>query len=348
MRERSTESPTTGPESLAGRADTRWTTLAVRGLMWWEGFVGRPEHLPLVVHVIIVVAILYIVSLAAYFGLGPADVSFAGLWPITVLFFAFFVAGAIAAHWYESSLVGRLTQEGKQLAMLLGFSAGREKQPRGEVRFFVPSCDTTFSPREHLSYHVRALAMGDVCAVVELAQMLARSNLAFGSGNISSANLFIEDVEVRRFSEGTLFHVGGPLPNVHVEDMIAQSPLVGYEDHMAQDGTIAIVVKQPVRREFAMRPPWHDRSILDTESESTYGCVMRDSTIGRPRFAVWGLDARGTVGAARWLAQTWHKLPEYRIRLGEDFVAVMRILPRVEIAEAPVRVSEEHALLAPA
>jgi hypothetical protein len=69
--------------------------------------------------------------------------------------------------------------------------------------------------------------------------------------------------------------------------------------------------------------------------------MRRQQNASQRIFFVWGLDARGTLGAADWLVDSWSRLHErYQISTEDDFTAIIRISP-ISGYEDPIRCRTE-------
>lgn len=308
------------------------------------GHLGAPRWIA----VTLLIVAMYVVAVAVLLVISLPHGEFS-LWPFAAITAFFGLLGAGAA-WdvmrREKSFGEELVNAAEDLADFLGLPSRA-----GEVRFYVPSHPAIHKPDHDVVYNVISLAKPDVEAVIHLAHIVAARNLLDRKLSFDPKDVLVSEEDAGKFVRGVLFHIGGPLPNPFVRWLLNQDPFIRYQDVPDRaDGSNAIVCLDPELGEFSTKPPRGDRAIDETKDIDTYGCVMRRRETREKRvFAVWGLDARGTLGAALWLVSSWHRIrEEYEIEHEKDFTAVIRVTPPGSTPEDPVIVRQgKSALLLP-
>ena len=278
------------------------------------GYAGKAHHLPIQYHLLIIFGCIFVLLMLV----GDRDPRSVAIMSATVL--AAYLVVFLLNERKENRELAQWRGAAEQLRRFLGLGSSDR---HAEVRFQVPCVEARHHPLEDLSYQVNSLALDDVRAVIEIVSLLVEFRIVRDSQTINPSRLFIKKDVVPEFRAGALFLVGGPLPNRFVRRMIADSPHIAFEDWGEE---IGIVLKDDPGRKFTMKPPRGTRSIEDALLEATYGCVMKTVENQVTRFAIWGLDARGTVGAAHWLTSNWSGLKqEFDIGLDQPFTAVLRL-----------------------
>jgi hypothetical protein len=289
-----------------------------------SGYAGR-EDFPPHYHLLIIFGCIFVLVMLV----GDRDPSSVAIMSASVLaaYLVVFLLNEVREH-RESA---KRKKDAAKLRCFLGLS-----ERKGEVRFYVPVVEAEHHPSQDLTYRVDSLALGDVRAVVEILSSLVEFGIISDSETINPSRLFIKENVVRDFRAGALFLVGGPIPNRHVRTMLSDNPHIRFEDW---GGEIGIVLKDDPSRRFTMKPPRGERSIDDALAEPTYGCVVKAVEKHITRLAIWGLDARGTVGAAHWLTSHWRTLKEdFDIEPDQPFTVVLRLGPEKDLhADKPSR-----------
>lgn len=288
------------------------TTLATRGFSVFEVYAHKAESLPAAFHFLIVFGVIFVLALA--FGMlgEPLTIAIIAVTVLAAYLVLLFVVTRSEAR-RRASLVVR----DEKLARFLGVP-----KEGGLVGIFVPIHDAEHRPEGSEPYHVRSVPLAHVQAVVELVSLLAQLSSSPDSGAFEPGNLFVDETAVDSFRGSTLILVGGPLPNLFVARMVEENPYLELEDRVDQ---IRLRCQGLPGDGFAIRPARADRTIRDVERETTYGVVQKLAREGRTTFAIWGLDERGTRGAARWLATSWRQADDELA--DRDFTAIVRFPP---------------------
>lgn len=291
------------------------TTIAARGFSVLEVYAHKAENLPAAFHLLIVFGITLVLSLAFVVLGGDGDPLTIGIIAGTVLV-AYLVVLFVATRGEAQRLASLVVRDEK-----LGRFLGVPKEG-GLVGIFVPIHEAEHRPEGADPYHVRSMALAHVQAVVELVSLLSQLSSSPDAGAFEPGNLFVDETAVDSFRGSTLILVGGPLPNVFVARMVEEDPHVHLDDGIEE---IRLRCTGGPEEGFGIRPARGRRTIRDVERETTYGVVQKLAKEGRTTFAIWGLDERGTRGAARWLATSWRQAEE-EFPDG-DFTAIVRFSP---------------------
>lgn len=203
----------------------------------------------------------------------------------------------------------------------------------GRVGIFVPTTECLHRPDLGRPYKALTISVAHMQAVAEIVNWLGRIR----SIGFEPQELFVHKNKVDEFSGPTLFLIGGPLPNEFVRNLVPVTESKSGSgdpptkpEHIGQTkinvddsgNKIRLICRGVAPECFSIRPPRGDVSIRDLEGEITYGCIMKVSQRDYTTFAIWGLDARGTRGAARWLVTHWPQLQEERAS-----IAILRLQP---------------------
>lgn len=203
----------------------------------------------------------------------------------------------------------------------------------GRVGIFVPTTECIHRPDLGRPYKALTVSVAHMQAVAEIVKWLGE----IGSTGFEPQDLFVHKSKVDEFSGPTLFLIGGPLPNEFVRNLVpvtesesgsGNAPTrpehIGEKKIYVDDSgdKIRLICRGVAPESFFIRPPREDVSIRDLEAEITYGCIVKVSQKDYTTFAIWGLDARGTRGAARWLVRHWPQLQEERAS-----IAILRLQP---------------------
>lgn len=291
-------------ETRSRREEQEMAGVYVRIVGFLERIVGRPDF-PLSGVLLIAFGVMLFLGVGAAVVAGPVAVGI--------------VAGSLLAAFFVVLLVERrsVVRDAK-LARFLGIPP-----TGGEVAIFVPIHETEEHPEGAEPYWVKSLSVAHVQAVVELATLLGKLSSS-DTGAFRPQDLFVHETDVDSFRGSTMFLVGGPLPNPFVGQMIEDSPHLELEDSVDE---IALRCKglPRDRDRFVIRPPRGERTADQVERETTYGVVQKVAGERLTKFALWGLDERGTRGAARWLAENWSRPAKEFDE--DDFVAIVQLPP---------------------
>jgi len=312
--------PAEATEPTKDKADQGAELTPHAGLMGLFGRYAERKDLPPAFHVLLVLAATFVTAVAV----GPRDwqamLISAGLVVVVFLLFALAVV--------------RVERKGTKRAAEAGRLAGFLGLPPqgGRVGVFTPVHLVDHDPEQGEPYHVRSVAMSHVQAIVELVSLLSEVDVEREEASFEPSSLFVSEEAVDRFRGSPLFLVGGPLPNRYVAGLVEEDPHLALED----DGREIRLRCTGLAEAFSILPPRGDRTIEQVERATTYGVVQKASVGSRTVFALWGLDSRGTIGAARWLATRWAMAEE---EFGvADFKAILRFLPgRTGSADRVVR-----------
>jgi hypothetical protein len=273
---------------------------------------ARKEHFPVAFHILLVFGVILFLMVAV----GSRD-------PVSVAIMAatLFAAYMLSFLTITRSSFGRrfmVWRDDDKLGTFLGIPA-----EGGRVGIYLPTVEARHEPQQGEPYAVRSMAFADVKAVIEIVCLLDQFDITRGASAFRPSNLFISETSVDGFDGSTLFLIGGPLPNVFVSDIVRKHPYIGFEDLSSE---LRLTCVDLPTDSFVIRPSRQKRSIQQVEQEPTYGCVMKLRNGRRTTFAIWGLDERGTRGAAQWLSDHWPEL--YKEFQEGEFAAIIRFPER--------------------
>lgn len=287
---------------------TSGTSVAGAGFSVLEIYAQKARWVPETIHFLIVFGIVLVLAVT----LGPREPLAVG-----IVVAALLIAYLVQMFWPARRVRRRteaLMMRDKELAAFLSLG-----ERGGLVGIFVPISEAEHAPRSVEPYLVRSVALAHVQAVVEVVSLLSQLDKSAETSAFEPSNLFVDEGTVDSFRGSTLFLVGGPLPNVFVRRLVDDDPALELEEAGEE---IRLLCGREQTITFAIRPPRGGRSIQEVEEEPTYGVIQKVTRGGRATFALWGLDERGTRGAARWLATSWRRLStEFE---GADFSVVVR------------------------
>jgi hypothetical protein len=203
-----------------------------------------------------------------------------------------------------------------------------------QVGIFVAPKECLHVPDRGKPYKVFTVSNAHMQVAAEIVHWLGR----IGSIDFEPQDLFLSENNVGAFPGSTLFYIGGPLANEGVRDLV---PVIESGNRATIPGQIEekviyvhdrgheieLVCRGVAPNTFVIRPAREERTIRQVEDEVTYGCIMKVAKEDRTTFAVWGLDARGTRGAARWLVKHWEKMQGERVA-----ITIVRLQPRFTLA----------------
>lgn len=224
----------------------------------------------------------------------------------------------------------------------------------GRARIFVPTTECFHKPDLGKPYKVLTVSVAHMQAVAEIVTWLGEIT------TFEPQDLFVDKNQMDEFSGPILFLIGGPVANEFVRRLVpvresnsgtrnapATPEHIGDKKIYVDDSgdEFRLICRGVEPDSFFIRPARGDVSIRDVEGEITYGCIMKVSEKECTTFAVWGLDERGTRGAARWLVRqkNWEQMQEERAS-----IAILRFQPhRTYTADGVELHRSESGILVP-
>jgi hypothetical protein len=232
-----------------------------------------------------------------------------------------------------------LSADARKLMRFMGL-----KHQEGRIRFFVATFrEQTGRDLEGRPFSYASLPRNDVEAMIEIVAVLAKYGVLKEARN--PLELLIDEHQALGSQVDSLVYIGGPRVSGYAQELVDRDGLVSFEPTPNSE-MLTLRIGGGLDRGYSMRPPSPDfgRTMEDALGDNTYGCVMKRVDPEVVRFSVWGLDARGTVAAAHWLATSWKRLPtDFGIDLEDSFTAVVRVPPRSFYAARPRRADAPEA-----
>jgi hypothetical protein len=294
------------------------------GMKIFEIFAYDWQKLPYEFSLLIIFCVLLVLGMI-FLSISEADrLAWLGFFALVlVIFLAIFVA--------KRRYLG-LSAEARRLIRFLGLTSGRVG-----IRFCIPTYKNVETKDINgVSFTYSSHAETDVAAMIEIFTLLARNDLVQETRN--PLKLVITEEDKVRLDVETIVNIGGPRISRYVSGLIQEDPIVSYE-LVGKSEEIAITIGGGLNRRYSMRPPKRQkkRTDEDTLREATYGCVMKRVMDKPSHFAIWGLDARGTLAAAHWLVREWKNLEgEYEIKNDASFTAIVRVPAGWHHAQKPI------------